>query len=871
MVTRRRLLKRGIVAGAVSTGTVTTGSADQSDDSIESFVHRSGTELHVDGKTWYFNGTNNYTFATGDCCYIHDEWMRRYAELGFNAIRTWTFLVGPRGGRTFQPEPGVYDEEALDVLDYTVHKAKQHGIRLVLPFVDNWPWLGGMDQYVQWSDQATTHDDFYTDPQCRQWYKDWVEYLLTRENNYTGIEYRNEPTIAIWEVANEPRAVDAGADVLEDWLVEMSAHVKRIDDTHLLSTGMEGFYSREFAGGGIFGGADGTDYIRHHDIDDIDLCSFHAYPNHWAKSDEWITRWIRDHVREAHELLGKPAYCGEFSWEAEDSTDPHERQERNEAMETWYQAMEETNANGALVWQVIADDWVSPEGPDISFEHERTLDVMDSFSQVQRQRSGRSIDDPKPDEETDRFVDDCSDLTALQKGSDLDSLRVDSTNPAYFGRYDATESADASRITRDGTTDRCTLVYAPDGLISGFSVEGHHHQWDGCQFECYVASADGDTWKQVPVSASRYGDVEATWHTVRYQTGAVPAGAERLRIDITGGDADWDGQIGHVDILLEGEEGAIEPDQETYVDDCAGLESLDGRSDLDSLRVDTTNPAYFTRNDGTFSTDDDRITRDGTTETRSLVYDPQGIVTGFTVEGHVQQWEGGELSFSASTAGDDSWTEVSVSRTPYGEVEAGWQGAEYTADALPDRTEQIRIDLVGGDADWGTQVGHVHLDIDSIAEDFVDETFVDDCADRGALAPASDIENLTVDTGGALLSSDGACSTATSRLTREGTTGTTSLYYQPGGELQQARVEAYEQTAKGGLIEFYASKDGGDTWRQLWPAETSYDSCPVADGWEGTSYKALWMPAGTDTFRIDLCCGTTPEALQIGRVEIDSS
>jgi len=870
MVTRRSLLKSGMVAGALTAGSVTSGSA-QDGALIESFVERSGTELHVDGETWYFNGTNNYSFASQECCYIQEDWMRRYAELGFNAVRTWAFLVGPQGGRSFQPEPGVYNEEALDTLDYTVYQAKRHGIRLVVPFVDNWPWFGGMDQYVEWSDTADKHDDFYTDEQCRQWYKQWVEYLLTRENNYTGIEYRNEPTIAIWELANEPRAQQAGEDVLHEWLVEMSAHLKRIDDNHLVSTGMEGFYSREHADGGIYGGADGTDYLRHHRIDDIDVCTFHAYPGHWAKSDEWITEWIEDHVREAHEILGKPTYCGEFSKESEDVTNPFERRERNETMEQWYHTMAELETNGALVWQVIDDDWVSKKGPDISFEHQGTLDVIDSFTLTQQERSGRPIESVDSDDGPDRFVHDCSDLDALHERSDLDSLRVDTTNPEYFDRSTGPD-ADGGRIARAGTTKTRSLVYEPGGLISGFTVEGHHHQWNGCEFAFHVSTDGGDTWEQVPVSAAPFADVEATWHSVEYASGVVPAGADRLRIDITGGDHDWDGQVGTVSILLGGEEKpAWTTDRETLVDGCSDFSALQESSDLDSLRVDTSNSEYFDRNDETASHDGARITRDGTTDTRSLVYAPEGIITEFTVESHYQEWERGEVAFYASTDGGDSWTEVSVSGTEYGEPRAGWHSVEYESDSLPFRADRIRIDLAGGNAAWANQIGHVRLSVDPIAEEFVEGAFLDDCTNLDALAPESDLDRLTVDAGDSVLAEEGGDTAANARITRDGTTETASLFYRPGGELQQARIEAYNQRRNGGQLKFYASTDGGDTWRQLWPAETSYDASSVADGWESTSYKALWMPAGTDTFRIDVCCGSTPDAYQIGQVEIDAS
>ena len=53
-------------------------------------------------------------------------------------------------------------ENGLQHLDYVVASAKRHGVRLVIPFVNNWASFGGMDQYVRWAG-GTYHSDFYTD------------------------------------------------------------------------------------------------------------------------------------------------------------------------------------------------------------------------------------------------------------------------------------------------------------------------------------------------------------------------------------------------------------------------------------------------------------------------------------------------------------------------------------------------------------------------------------------------------------------------------------------------------------------------------------------------------------------------------------
>ena len=41
---------------------------------------------------------------------------------------------------------------------------------------------------------------FYTDSRVKQAYKNYVYMLLTRTNTYTGVQYRNDPTIFSFEL-----------------------------------------------------------------------------------------------------------------------------------------------------------------------------------------------------------------------------------------------------------------------------------------------------------------------------------------------------------------------------------------------------------------------------------------------------------------------------------------------------------------------------------------------------------------------------------------------------------------------------------------------------------------------------------------------
>ena len=306
------------------------------------------------GVPFYWSGANNYflvqTYPAADG--VIDEIVPDARKLELDVLRTWAFGVGEPG--KLQPKPRQYNEREFKRLDRVIWAAGQEGIRLILPLVNGYgKWYGvdgGMDQYVEWSPTATEHNDFYTDDYCRDLYKDFVNYVLTRTNTHTGIEYRDDPTILLWEVANEPhlrdhdrperRWTEADHGKLRTWIDDMAHYVKSIDRNHLVSTGSEGLYADEtFDTTGSRG-----DFLGDHRSSAIDAASFHYYDGYHATPEEWINV----HVTDAHEKLEKPAYLGEFGTTDLDG--------RPDFFRTVYEALRKSGANGGAFWQLIGHD-----------------------------------------------------------------------------------------------------------------------------------------------------------------------------------------------------------------------------------------------------------------------------------------------------------------------------------------------------------------------------------------------------------------------------------------------------------------------------------------------------------------------------------
>ena len=66
----------------------------------------------------------------------------------------------------------------------------------------------------------------------------------------------------------------------------MAAFIKSLDKKHLVTVGLEGFYSINMdsklkVNPGDWATSLGTDFIRNSAVENIDFASFHAYPDSW--------------------------------------------------------------------------------------------------------------------------------------------------------------------------------------------------------------------------------------------------------------------------------------------------------------------------------------------------------------------------------------------------------------------------------------------------------------------------------------------------------------------------------------------------------------------------------------------------------------
>ena len=122
-----------------------------------SYVYRDGSELKLDGQQWTASGANVYWlgldenvippagqpfYAPFNASYpTHGritEIMNTLQIMGAHLIRSQTLGVSVGNPLSVMPALGVYNEQAFDTIDWSVFQARQHGLRIMAPLIDNY-------------------------------------------------------------------------------------------------------------------------------------------------------------------------------------------------------------------------------------------------------------------------------------------------------------------------------------------------------------------------------------------------------------------------------------------------------------------------------------------------------------------------------------------------------------------------------------------------------------------------------------------------------------------------------------------------------------------------------------------------------------
>ena len=277
---------------------------------------------------------------------------------GFNDTRDSTAIRR-------SPEEG-FREEGLRGLDQAVWEAKRRGIRLIIPLVNNWGEYGGLPAYAAWASRGTggtyDHDDFFSSPGMKQWWKDYAFMLVNRVNTFTGIAYKDEPAILAWEIGNELRCPSCrGTTRLVDTIDELASFLRDVAPKQLISDGGDGFDDDPTPYAGLSNlyavrGDEGASFSKLARLDSLDMLSYHFYPATYGFSTTRDTEiWFERHQAVAA-VSGKVAYLGECGFMAPDA-------ERAESYDAWLRHLFAlSDGQLGLFWQLSPGARVNNDG-----------------------------------------------------------------------------------------------------------------------------------------------------------------------------------------------------------------------------------------------------------------------------------------------------------------------------------------------------------------------------------------------------------------------------------------------------------------------------------------------------------------------------
>jgi hypothetical protein len=132
--------------------------------------------------------------------YEQEDQIITAKQMGGRVVRTYTLRVkkpGENAPSSAIQGNGVYGNQFVH-LDRALQYANKHKIRLIIPFIDNWEWFGGIDSFNALNGVSNNHDAFFSDANLRSKFKQVITDVNWRVNSLTGVRYRDDPAILAW-------------------------------------------------------------------------------------------------------------------------------------------------------------------------------------------------------------------------------------------------------------------------------------------------------------------------------------------------------------------------------------------------------------------------------------------------------------------------------------------------------------------------------------------------------------------------------------------------------------------------------------------------------------------------------------------------
>ena len=311
-------------------------------ESAVKYVEQRDGRLWLDGKEYRYVGTNFWygpILASEGQGGDRQRLLRELDQLHALGLDNLRILVGSDGEQgiatkvepTLQKAPGEYNDTLLAGLDYLLMEMGKRDMKAVLYLNNSWEWSGGYGYYLEHAGlgKAPRPNEagyeafmkhvaqFAGNEKAHQLFYDYVRFIVSRQNRYTLLLYKDDPTIMAWQIGNEPRAFGEEQKVpFTRWLREASALIRSLDGHHLISVGGEGIWGCEM---------DSALYEQISSDPNIDYLTVHVWPYNWqwARQDSLLADiphacqktadYLRPHMEIARRIK-KPLGIEEFGF-----------------------------------------------------------------------------------------------------------------------------------------------------------------------------------------------------------------------------------------------------------------------------------------------------------------------------------------------------------------------------------------------------------------------------------------------------------------------------------------------------------------------------------------------------------------------------
>ena len=274
-----------------------------------SFVSRVGNNLYFNGTPFRFAGANIHWLGLlqGGINGPVPPSQTRVANVLSNAnsmhatvIRSMT--LGDTVGCTscIEPSLNTFNDQAFNIIDYAIKTAASYNMKLIIPLVDDYHYYaGGKHTYTDWENDSN-EDDFYSNPTVIQDFKNHIAHILNHVNQYTGIAYKDDPTIMAWETGNELQNASGTWD--DNWTQTIAQYIKSIAPNQLVADGHQANSSKDLTSNQL-------------QLSEVDLYTSHFYNN----TDAEYSTQAQTSAGLAQQY-NKVYYIGEYDWTSTSGT-----------------------------------------------------------------------------------------------------------------------------------------------------------------------------------------------------------------------------------------------------------------------------------------------------------------------------------------------------------------------------------------------------------------------------------------------------------------------------------------------------------------------------------------------------------------------